>query len=206
MCGDLAEITYYKFITLNEQESYTNLKEEVSGAIADWRSVLNGGNLNEVEELEIYIPDRKGELAFELMNMYREAKQMQTALINQNDSKTVFQELGRVCEDLIEIFLKLRRDTEEILTIAENFLDANILVPEDNVQNQGLTRDRIEKFEIIEADNSFVGERCGICLDELEVGRKMKRLDCDGQHSFCHGCIDNWFADNATCPFCRHKF
>ena len=162
--------------------------------------------MNEIEVLEVFIPDRAEELQVELVKMQREAKQMQTTLINHKGSKAVLLELERVYEDLTELDLKLRTDSDEILTVVEDFLEGNILVAQNNVQNQGLTRERIEKFENIEADNSLVGERCGICLDEIEVGREMKRLDCDGQHSFCHGCIENWFVGNATCPTCRHKF
>ena len=138
--------------------------------------------------------------------MQREAKQIQTTLINQKHSTTVFHELERVYEDLTELVLKLRTDSDAILSIVEFLLEGNILVARDNVQNQGLTRDRIEKFENIEADNSFVGESCRICLDEIEVGREMKRLDCDGQHSFCHECIENWLVDHASSPLCRHNF
>ena len=178
----------------------------MNGAIEDWRNVLNGGNIIEIAVLEVYIADREEELQDELTKMQNEAREMQTNLINQKDSTLILQELKRVDEDLKKLALKLTAETEETLTDVGTFLDENMLVVVDNLQNQGLTRERIEKFESIEADISFLGERCAICLNEIEVGRKMKRLDCDGQHSFCHGCINNWFADNATCPFCRHKF
>ena len=178
----------------------------MNGAIEDWRNVFNGGNIIEIAVLEVYIADREEELQDELTKMQNEAREMHTNLINKKDSTLIIQELEKVYENLTELVIKLRTETEDTLTDVANFLDENMLVVEDNVQNQGLKPERIEKFESIEADNSFVGERCAICLNEIEVGRKMKRLDCDGQHSFCHECIENWFANNMTCPLCRHKF
>ena len=78
--------------------------------------------------------------------MQSEAKEMKSNLINQKDS---IQELESVYEDLKKLSLKLRTEKEEILTDVEYFLEENMLLVEDNLQSQGLTR---EKFESIEAD------------------------------------------------------
>ena len=43
-------------------------------------------------------------------------------------------------------------------------------------------------------------------MEDIEIGRKMMRLNCDGQHTFCQVCIERWFADHNTCPNCRHVF
>ena len=72
--------------------------------------------------------------------------------------------------------------------------------------NKGLSPERIEQFLQFKADESHVGDQCQVCLEEFEVGRLMKQLDCGGQHSFCSCCIDQWFANHKTCPICRHKF
>ena len=37
---------------------------------------------------------------------------------------------------------------------------------------RGLTPERIENFEHFDADESMVGERCLVCMDDLEVGTK----------------------------------
>ena len=71
---------------------------------------------------------------------------------------------------------------------------------------KGLTPERIRKFQRFQADQSLAGDRCGVCLDDIEVGRRMTRLDCDGHHVFCQGCVEGWFADKNTCPKCRHTF
>ena len=75
-----------------------------------------------------------------------------------------------------------------------------------NRQQHGLTAARIQKFKQFPADESLVGDKCSVCQDEIEVGRRMMRLDCDGQHAFCQGCVEGWFADHKTCPNCRHEF
>ena len=74
------------------------------------------------------------------------------------------------------------------------------------LDEKGLTPKRIQKFQVFEADESLVGDRCAVCLGDIETGRKMMRLDCDGQHEFCQSCTEKWFADYKTCPCCRHSF
>ena len=75
-----------------------------------------------------------------------------------------------------------------------------------NEEEQGLPSARIQQFEKFTADESHVGDQCVICMEDVEIGRNMMRLDCDGQHTFCQVCIEGWFADHNTCPICRHKF
>ena len=72
--------------------------------------------------------------------------------------------------------------------------------------DKGLSPERIQQFLQFEADESHVGDQCQVCLEEVEVGRLMKQLDCGGRHSFCSVCIDQWFANHKTCPICRHVF
>ena len=71
---------------------------------------------------------------------------------------------------------------------------------------RGLTPTRIERFEHFDADESMVGEQCLICMDDLEVGTKMVRLDCHIDHYLCQKCAHGWFKDHNTCPTCRHVF
>ena len=71
---------------------------------------------------------------------------------------------------------------------------------------QGLTSERIERFEQFDADESMVGERCLVCMSDLEVGTKMVRLDCHVDHYLCKTCAHGWFKDHNTCPTCRHVF
>ena len=73
-------------------------------------------------------------------------------------------------------------------------------------QEKGLTPRRIRRFQVFTADETHVGDQCSICMEEIDVGRRMRRLTCDGQHYFCQHCIEGWFADHNSCPLCRHKF
>ena len=72
--------------------------------------------------------------------------------------------------------------------------------------SSGLTVERIEKFEHFQADESLAGEQCCICLNDIEVGKSMVRLDCKGKHILCEADTNKWFADHKTCPLCRHDF
>ena len=74
------------------------------------------------------------------------------------------------------------------------------------VKQSGLSPTRIREFQIFTADESNVNDQCSICMEEINVGRRMKRLTCDGQHYFCQECIEGWFAEHNTCPLCRHTF
>ena len=77
---------------------------------------------------------------------------------------------------------------------------------DDSDEEQGLTFQRIQQFEQFTADESHVDDQCAICMGDIEAGRNMMRLNCNGNHTFCQFCIERWFADHNTCPICRHKF
>ena len=77
---------------------------------------------------------------------------------------------------------------------------------DDDDQQQGLSPASIQQFHQFEAGQSQVGERCSVCQDDIVVGRRLMRLDCDGQHVFHQDCVEGWFADHNTCPNCRHVF
>ena len=59
------------------------------------------------------------------------------------------------------------------------------------------------KGEEYVADESLAGERCGVCLGDVEVGMKMVRLSCGCKHIFCYNCVLTWFDKNCSCPICR---
>ena len=82
----------------------------------------------------------------------------------------------------------------------------HLVIAKEKEVVKGLPPERIQQFLQFEADESHVGDQCQVCLEEFEVGRLMKQLDCGGRHSFCSVCIDQWFANHKTCPICRHVF
>ena len=71
---------------------------------------------------------------------------------------------------------------------------------------KGLTPARIQQLHQFHADQSLVGKRCGMCMDDIVVGTRVMRLDCNGHHVFCQGCVEGWFSNHNTCPNCRHTF
>ena len=96
---------------------------------------------------------------------------------------------------------------ERCKRLNQNLLQIRVnLENEINNEEQGLTAERIQQFHHFAADELLVGEQCSICMEDIEIGRKMMRLNCDGQHTFCQVCIERWFADHNTCPNCRHVF
>ena len=102
----------------------------------------------------------------------------------QNKLKSIYQDFNRIDPEMIDLIAVKKN---ELLII-------------------GLSPERIQQFLQFEADKSHVGDQCQVCLEEVEVGRLMKQLDCGGRHSFCSVCIDQWFANHKTCPICRHIF
>jgi len=90
--------------------------------------------------------------------------------------------------------------------IDEEGFEYEVDTEEEEDQQVGLTTERIEKFEHFQADGSFADQQCQVCLDDLEVGRCMVRLDCDGKHSMCEKCAYQWFSNHNTCHVCRKVF
>ena len=73
-------------------------------------------------------------------------------------------------------------------------------------QQQGLSPRSIRRFHLFTADETLVGQQCTICSDDITVGRRMRRLTCDGNQAFCPACCETWFVNNNTCPLCQHTF
>ena len=72
---------------------------------------------------------------------------------------------------------------------------------------RGLTPERIERFSQFNARASQIsvtGNQCAVCLNDIQVGTRVLRLDC--RHTFCATCILQWFVDKNTCPCCRRRF
>ena len=82
----------------------------------------------------------------------------------------------------------------------------HLVIAKEREVVKGLSPVRIQQFLQFEADESHIEDQCQVCLEEFEVGRLMKQLDCGGRHLFCSVCIDQWFANHKTCPICRHNF
>ena len=125
---------------------------------------------------------------------------LEVAILNSNESEVNKQEFELLIEELEQFQNQLNVNYEYFRDYVERFFE-----PKDEEQ-QGLTAQRIQQFEQFQADESFADEQCVICMEDIEVGRNMMRLDCGGQHTFCQVCIEGWFAIKKTCLICRHVF
>ena len=70
----------------------------------------------------------------------------------------------------------------------------------------GLSRSEIERlpsFVYTQGRWTDDDRKCSICLCDVEVGEKVRQLDC--QHHFHQPCLDSWVAQRATCPLCVRK-
>ena len=110
-----------------------------------------------------------------------------------------------------EIKIKFQKENKEYQRVEmylqeqHQILQQQMIVAKQKL-HRGLSSSRIQQFHKFPAGDSLVGSQCGVCLDDIELGRRMMRLDCNGQHAFCQGCVEGWFADHNTCPNCRHLF
>ena len=107
---------------------------------------------------------------------------------------------------LLTIYDKFCQKSNETADRLENIFMNFLEQQENEDQQNGLTLRKIRSFKLFTTDESYVGDQCSICMEDIDVGRRMRRLTCDGQHYFCKECIEGWFAEHNTCPLCRHKF
>ena len=123
--------------------------------------------------------------------------------------------LDKICEDLevlngVSSTFSRKRDEIfiQVIVVLSNADDHNEQqqLHDDDEPQKGLTTRSVRRFHLYTADETHVGDQCKICLEDVGVGRRMRRLTCDGMHCFCKECIEVWFANHNTCPLCRHVF
>ena len=156
----------------------------------------------ELEEMEL-LPCNRDMITF-----------LNSCLSGEKRSVEIFQQsIKEVCQqkinDILDEHKKLTGLDGEMHEQLERIRQQiNEMRPQQNNvhQQQGLSSARIQQFHKFQADESLVGDRCSVCQDDVEVGRRMMRLNCDGQHVFCQDCVEGWLANHNTCPNCRHVF
>ena len=133
---------------------------------------------------------------------------LEVAILDFNQLEVNKQEFKLLIEELNQFQNELNLNFENIREYVDRRYDEiTRRIPGTNdEERQGLPVQRIERFEQFQADESFVDDHCVICMADIEVGKNMMRLDCDGKHTFCQVCIEEWFATKKTCPICRHMF
>ena len=120
-----------------------------------------------------------------------------------NTNKKRLCQLTTKVQQLQEIERLMKQKFMEIFERIANRFDR---MREARCKQLGLTQRRIERFRLFVADETHVSDQCSICMEDIDVGRRMRRLTCDGQHYFCQECIEGWFTEHNTCPLCRHIF
>ena len=45
---------------------------------------------------------------------------------------------------------------------------------------------------------------CSICMEEIQPNQIVRVLNCG--HQYHHQCIDKWFIQHKSCPYCREIF
>ena len=121
---------------------------------------------------------------------------------NENRLEKIDEETAKIERIQLALERNITKIYQQIIHIRDNLLQQL----QNDDQQQGLSPRRIRRFHLFTADETLVGQQCAICLQDINVGRRMRRLTCDGQHSFCPGCCETWFANKNTCPLCRHVF
>ena len=181
-----------------------------------WQNILQ--NHREIDELAIF--ENEFELDVNIFNaklnkckayLHMQYYTHMKSLIQQDiTSKDEMKEVLRVKTQKLEKINRIQTVFEQHVTevrqqarrVHENLLQQ---LPNDD-QQQGLSPRSIRRFHLITADETLLGQQCAVCLEDITVGRRLRQLTCDGQHAFCPVCCETWFANNNTCPLCRHVF
>ena len=204
--------TYWRFFFCRSIKMYIIIKKQ--GLNLEFKSLLddqyqqwqqkidardfNFGDDNTARRVEQNFEDRienhRESLVLEKFSLPASVKQEINVLID---------ELEQFKEELEEKYVLFRR---AYINWIRDYTNQLLEERRTRQQLENLTPERIQQFNKFQADESFVGDQCVICMGDVEIGRNMMRLDCDGQHTFCQVCIEGWFADHNTCPICRHRF
>lgn len=81
-----------------------------------------------------------------------------------------------------------------------------LLALDDGVENRrGASKQEIDSLptEVVSAAAPTDDTRCSICLEDIEPGVVLRKLNC--KHSFHKGCIDRWLQHKACCPICQRS-
>ena len=185
------------------QKFNLKLKVELDHQYEAWKDTINKGLENLRSWYDFYEFAKKSEAYFKNKIQKARTRLILDENVPKKSSRLLKNELDQFRVELnqkLDNFCDLLHEQALDLRIPEiDFYDSDD-------EQLGLTFQRIRQFEQFQADESFVDDQCVICMEDIEVGRHMMRLNCDGQHTFCQVCIKGWFADHRTCPVCRHRF
>ena len=166
------------------------LKEDLDSLYREWQEKIESRNVN---SSDLIYAGRK--ILRYICRIQTQRKNLEYKILNISNEK--------IKEQLKLLILEFEQFQVQLF---EKFGKFCVFVNGIVNEQKRLGSRRIQQFEKFTADESFVGDQCVICMEEIELGRNMMRLNCDGQHTFCKVCIEGWFTDHNTCPICRPKF
>ena len=164
------------------------LKEDLDSLYREWQEKIESRNVN---SSDLIYAGRK--ILRYICRIQTQRKNLEYKILNISNEK--------IKEELELLILEVEQFQVQLF---EKFGKFCVFVNGIVNEKKRLGSRIIQQFERFTADESFVGDQCVICMEEIELGRNMMRLNCDGQH--CHVCIERWFKDHKTCPTCRHAF
>ncbi|CAE5957883.1 unnamed protein product [Arabidopsis arenosa] len=94
---------------------------------------------------------------------------------------------------------------EEVSIEEQDQIDEAVRVSLEETTNISLMRpaSKLVVNSLARKTTSSTGERCTICLEEFNDGRRVVTLPCG--HEFDDECVLTWFETNHDCPLCRFK-
>ena len=182
------------------------LKEELEQEYDVWQDIIDNeqANLDSWYEIHEIAKTNYENLDNKIENA--SSKLLRDKNLPEKSFSSIYEELTQFKVELNEKFDNFsEKFFQQVIDLTTAEMDVNVPDGEEE-QQQGLTPQKILQFEQFQADESHVGDQCAICMGDIEAGRNMMRLNCDGQHTFCQVCIEGWFAKHTTCPICRHAF
>ena len=179
-----------------DQDCNKRLKEDLDKQYRKWQGLIRNRNVN---SMDIFFASFE---TFTIENkILTHQNNLRRLVLYSKKFEKFKKDLKLLIKELDQFLVQLNEKHQNFVQFVENFSSID-----DDDKLRGLTTQRIQQFKLFTADESFVGDKCVICMEGVEIGRNMMRLDCDGKHAFCQVCIEGWFADHNTCPICRHDF
>ena len=187
----------------HQYEAWQDIIESEEANLLSYKELCESAELNQ-KNLEIKIEKARAKMLSEEIVFEKSFAPLTEELVQFR--RELYQKLINFDYQIFLQILQIIRETQEQRINQINELPEIDFDDSNDEQQQGLTFQTIQQFETFLSDELIVGDQCAICMEEIETGRNMMRLGCDGQHTFCKVCIEGWFANHNTCPICRHKF
>ena len=156
----------------------------------------NVNEINDLQHVESYMRRSKGlyikMFSEKLQLSDKVIKRLQREVQNEDKLKKRNEHRHRLIVDRYFKVVKLENEYKRLEKELQQQTEAFQQQIEDKRKqlHKGLSPARIQQFQQFLADESLAGDRCAVCLNDIEMGRRMMRLDC--HHVFCKDCVEGW--------------